>query len=93
MAAERLRQKEVAAATGLQAGYLNQIIRGRKRISAGVLLALASNYPRLNMNWLLRGSGTMLEAETPPTGGTTSVLDRLKALEMRVQALENSGAR
>jgi len=93
MASERLRQKEVAAATGLQAGYLNQIIRGRKRISAGVLLALASNYPRLNINWLLRGSGTMLveNVREQVLVSAISVQDRLEALERRVQALEKGG--
>lgn len=92
MLSQGLRQIEMARVLGVEYGYLNQIVRGRKRISSTVIFRLAELYPDLNLNWLLRGTGAMLleaavvlEILAPP-----SLPDRVADLERRVNALENN---
>lgn len=52
-------QTVLAQTVGVHQAYLNQIITGKKRISATVILGIANGYTDLNLNWLLRGQGAM----------------------------------
>jgi len=44
---------------GVRQGYINQIFRGHKRISATAIFAIAKRFTNLNLHWLLRGDGPM----------------------------------
>lgn len=53
---------------GVRQGYINQIFRGHKRISATAIFAIAKRFTNLNLHWLLRGEGEMWMPENryPP---------------------------
>lgn len=53
---------------GVKQGYINQIFRGHKRISATAIFAIAKRVTDLNLHWLLRGDGEMwMPAPAYPT--------------------------
>jgi len=53
---------------GVKQGYINQIFRGHKRISATAIFAIAKRFTDLNLHWLLRGDGEMwMPAPAYPT--------------------------
>jgi len=53
---------------GVRQGYINQIFRGHKRISATAIFDIAKRFTNLNLHWLLRGEGEMWMPENhyPP---------------------------
>lgn len=54
-----LSQRAFAQELGVNEVYFNQVANGKKEASSAILLAI-SNHPRgINMNWLLRGNGSM----------------------------------
>lgn len=56
-------QKEFSASIGLSSGYINAI---RNSISPEVLSKIKERYPELNTEWLLRGTGEMIQMEGKP---------------------------
>jgi len=44
-------------------GYLNQVIHGKKGISAKVIINITRAYKDLNLRWLLTGEGEMWETQ------------------------------
>jgi len=59
-----LTQMSMAEQVGVHQGYFNQIIKGRKRISATVIFSIAKRHKNVNLRWLLTGEGSMYGLET-----------------------------
>ena len=55
-----------AKSSGLKQTTLSDQINGESKISAITLTALLEYFPNLSAEWLLRGEGEMLKAETTP---------------------------
>jgi transcriptional regulator with XRE-family HTH domain len=56
---ENLTQTALSEIVGVKQGYLNQVVKGHKRISATVIFGIAKRFKNLNLNWLIRGHGDM----------------------------------
>lgn len=52
-------QSSVAEIVGVKHGFLNQILKGKKGISAKVIINLTLAFKNLNIRWLLTGEGEM----------------------------------
>jgi transcriptional regulator with XRE-family HTH domain len=55
-----------AKSSGLKQTTLSDQINGESKISAITLTALLEYFPNLSAEWLLRGEGEMLKADTTP---------------------------
>jgi transcriptional regulator with XRE-family HTH domain len=55
-----------AKSSGLKQTTLSDQINGESKISAITLTALLEYFPNLSAEWLLRGEGDMLKADTTP---------------------------
>ena len=62
-----LKQVALAQIVGVEQGYLNQIVRGHKRISSTVIFGISKRFTDLNLNWLIRGTGDMFLIEVTTT--------------------------
>jgi len=80
--AKGITQVAVSKAAKVQHGFLNQILNGKKGISAKVLINITSAFKDLNLRWLLTGEGEMYELEKiyvePPAGLPSGVEEPLK---------------
>lgn len=61
-----LTQTAFAQTVGIKQGYLNQVIKGHRGISATIIQNIATAYKTLNLRWLLTGEGEMYELATLP---------------------------
>ena len=59
LSAENLTQTQFADSIGVAKASVSHILSGRNRPGYDFLTSLASNYPRLNMEWLFSGKGKM----------------------------------
>lgn len=75
-------QKAFAQSVGIQQGFLNQVINGKKGIGATIIINIALVYKNFNLRWLLTGEGEMYELEKvyvePPAELPSGVEDALK---------------
>lgn len=60
---QNITQTTLAQAAGIRQGFLNQILRGKKGISAKVIINISRAFKNLNLRWLLTGEGEMFELE------------------------------
>lgn len=91
-------QTALAQILGIHQGYLNQIITGKKRISATVIFGMSKSYTDLDLNWLIRGTGSMFlmpnsiisaPGEVKEGGEKYATLaDQVADLDRRLTALE-----
>lgn len=63
-----LNRTQFAESIGVHQQALNRMLKERKGFSAKFLLGLCKVYPALNVNWLMRGEGSMLNG---PTSGNS----------------------
>jgi transcriptional regulator with XRE-family HTH domain len=76
-----LKQVALAQIVGVEQGYLNQIVRGHKRISSTVIFGISKRFTDLNLNWLIRGVGDMLLVEADhPAPAEVSRVDEAPAV-------------
>lgn len=61
-----LTQSAFAETIGVQQGFLNNVIRGKKGIGDKIIFNIAKAYKTLNLRWLLTGEGEMYELVTLP---------------------------
>jgi len=62
-------QSAFASKVGVASTFINQIIHGKRGLSASVLDGLSSSYPDVNITWLLSGAGEIFLEKTSPTSG------------------------
>lgn len=79
--------------SGLNIGYINAI---RTSIQPEKIQSIASNYPNLNIDWLLTGNGSMLKTDITNnnqlnTEGMT-IEDELREMKNRLRFLEDQVA-
>lgn len=78
----KLTQKAFAQRLGIQQGFLNTVLKGKKGIGHTILINIAKEYKNLNLRWLLTGEGEMFESEKiyvePPDELPRGVEDTLK---------------
>ena len=83
---------------GLSSRYISNISRS---ISPTVIEKISTNYPELNMGWVMTGEGEMLNARKPETPAATGIdieksmlnlWNELYELKERVRILEEGGA-
>lgn len=58
-----LTQSELAKNVGVQQGFVNAIIHGKKGIGHTVIINIAKVYRQLNLRWLLLGEGDMFDPD------------------------------
>ena len=59
MESEGLRSSQLADNIGVNRATISHILSGRNKPSINFLQKLLSNYPELNVNWLITGIGFM----------------------------------
>lgn len=75
-------------AIGVSEGYLSQT--KRKGINSDVLEKVSEEFPRLNMDWLVTGRGSMFvqEEDDEISEALENALDKLELLQNEVKRLE-----
>ena len=54
-------QKEFASIIGVSPSLISQYIKGQTQKSGVIIEGIATNFPSINMNWVLRGEGAMIK--------------------------------
>ena len=96
----RITQLAFAQSVGVSAGFINKLIKGKKDISGKVIINMTKNYPEVNVEWLVYGTGDMIKAKrfdmvnepTPIYGAgiLESLIQQMKEMDARLKALEQS---
>lgn len=65
---KNISQVALSELVGVQQGFLNQVIKGHKGISAKILINITIAFKDLNVRWIITGVGPMLLPENhyPP---------------------------
>lgn len=59
-----LTQKEFSSLTGISESTVSEMLKGKRRVSAGAALKIKKAFPQVSMAYLTSGQGSMLEAGT-----------------------------
>lgn len=62
----KLNPKRFAEAISVSPSFMYQVLDGHKRITARVILGITRVYPRVNINWLIDGTGDMMDDKKQP---------------------------
>jgi transcriptional regulator with XRE-family HTH domain len=76
-----LSQKEFALKIGVSQPTITYISTGRNKVSLDVVQRICSNYPEVNVGWLVMGQGLMLDASSGvDKDRLIEVLDELRTI-------------
>lgn len=78
-----IKQQEIASTLGLKKSFVSELLNGKRSIGYETAHKLSSQYPDLNIDWLMTGEGEMLR--TDPGAGAVSDVE---ALRRRIAELE-----
>ena len=73
-----INQTNFAKEVGISPGNISEMMRGRSKPSADVLIKMYNTY-KINISWLLTGAGSMF-IETPETAAKVSYQEMLPLL-------------
>ncbi|WP_330925277.1 hypothetical protein [Candidatus Sororendozoicomonas aggregata] len=60
-----LKKYQFALKTGISNTFMSDVTLGKQKPSCVMLCGIANSFPKVDMNWVLTGSGEMLRKETP----------------------------
>jgi len=81
---------QFAQATGIQRATLQHVLSGRNDASLTMVISICNAYPKLNMEWLIFGRGTLYSDSLPHQGRLTGTVD--PADETLIFSMEEMGA-
>lgn len=79
LAAEHLTAPQLAERLGVQRSAISHILLGRNKPSFDMLQRFASQFPNLNIGWLITGHGEMYAQDRKGSGLVTTVTSPLSA--------------
>lgn len=65
IAAVNITQAQLAETLGVARGSISHLIQGRNKPGFDFLTAMMEKFPDLNIEWLMRGTGTMFKSLSP----------------------------
>ena len=77
MESEGLKSSSFADKIGVNRATISHILSGRNKPSIDFLQKLLSNYPELNVNWLITGIGFMQETQSKQEDDTTKSIGKV----------------
>lgn len=82
---------QFAQATGIQRATLQHVLSGRNDASLPIVMSICKAYPKLNVEWLIFGRGTLYSDSLPHQGRQTGTVDPVD--ETLIFSMEEMGAR
>lgn len=65
---KRISRKQFATLLGVSIGYVNALVSKSKPLTKTIIDGVARNWPDINIDWLIHGTGSMIRGEVnePP---------------------------
>jgi DNA-binding XRE family transcriptional regulator len=83
----------LSKALGVSSTQIYNIINGRNAPSFDLLTKIVVSFPTVNIVWILTGEGAMFGASPEQIKESLSVMDKIKYLEQKIQALSENKAK